>query len=47
MTKETYQVIKRISAEELRELLFPLDNVFDHGKGSVIGDGFIILDDCS
>ena len=33
MTKETYQEIKRISGEELRELLSALDNVFELAKG--------------
>ena len=38
MSKETYQEIKRISGEELRELLSNLDNVFDLGTGTVMGD---------
>jgi len=29
MSKETYQEIKRISGDELKELLSDLDNVFD------------------
>tara|TARA_Y100001968_G_scaffold16201_1_gene12911 strand:- start:4253 stop:4393 length:141 start_codon:yes stop_codon:yes gene_type:complete len=37
MSKETYQEIKRISCEELRELLSDLDNVFDLGTGTLIG----------
>ena len=39
MSKETYQEIKRISGEELIELLSDLDNVFDLGTGTtLIGD---------
>ncbi len=38
MSKETYQEIKRISGEELRELLSDLDNVFDIGTGTLMGD---------
>ena len=38
MSKEIYQEIKRISGEELRELLSDLDNVFDMGTGVLIGD---------
>ena len=41
MSKETYQEIKRISGEELRELLTDLDNVFDLGTGSLIGDDLV------
>tara|TARA_Y100001968_G_C18932612_1_gene514958 strand:+ start:239 stop:373 length:135 start_codon:yes stop_codon:yes gene_type:complete len=36
MSKETYQEIKRISGEELKELLSDLDNIFDIGTGSLI-----------
>ncbi len=36
MSKETYQEIKRISGEELRELLTDLDNVFDVGTGTLM-----------
>ena len=38
MSKETYQEIKRISGEELKELLSNLDNVFDLGTGTLLGD---------
>ena len=38
MSKETYQEIKRISGEELIELLSDLDKVFDIGTGTLIGD---------
>tara|TARA_B100000965_G_scaffold177954_1_gene148496 strand:+ start:211 stop:351 length:141 start_codon:yes stop_codon:yes gene_type:complete len=41
MTKETYQEIKRISGEELRELLSDLDNIFDFGTGTLIGDSYL------
>tara|TARA_Y100001968_G_scaffold299181_1_gene309610 strand:- start:395 stop:538 length:144 start_codon:yes stop_codon:yes gene_type:complete len=33
MSKETYQEIKRISGEELRDLLSDLDKVYDLGTG--------------
>ena len=36
MSKETYQEIKRISGEELRELLSDLDNVFDLGTATLM-----------
>ena len=38
MSKEAYQEIKRITGEELKELLSDLDNVFDLGTGSFIHD---------
>tara|TARA_Y100001968_G_C18925568_1_gene511833 strand:+ start:158 stop:298 length:141 start_codon:yes stop_codon:yes gene_type:complete len=38
MSKETYQEIKRISGEELRELLSDLDNIFDLGTGTVMAE---------
>ena len=38
MSKETYQEIKRISGEELKDLLSDLDNVFDLGTGALLGD---------
>ena len=38
MSKETYQEIKRISGEELKNLLSDLDNVFDLGTGTLIRD---------
>ena len=46
MSKETYQEIKRISGEELKELLSDLDNVFDLGTGTLIGDGSLNSPDC-
>ena len=45
MTKETYQELKRISGEELRELLSDLDNVFDLGTGTLMGDSFVTSTD--
>ena len=36
MSKETYQEIKRISGEELIELLSDLDNIFDLGTGTTL-----------
>ena len=41
MSKETYQEIKRISGEELIELLTDLDNVFDIGTGTLIDYDFL------
>ena len=41
MSKETYQEIKRISGEELRELLSDLDNVFDLGTGTILSDSYL------
>ena len=41
MSKETYQEIKRISGEELKELLSNLDNVFDLGTGTLLGDSYL------
>ena len=38
MSKEAYQELKRISGEELSELLSDLDKVFDLGTGTLIGD---------
>tara|TARA_B100000700_G_scaffold7922_1_gene8347 strand:+ start:241 stop:405 length:165 start_codon:yes stop_codon:yes gene_type:complete len=43
MSKETYQQIKRISGEELRELLSDLDNVIDLGTITLMGDSSFIL----
>ena len=43
MSKETYREIKRISGEELRELLSDLDNVFDLGTGTLMSDGYLTL----
>ena len=41
MTKETYQEIKQISGEELREILSDLDNVFDLGKVTLMSDIYL------
>ena len=41
MTKEKYHEIKKISGEELRELLSDLDNIFDLGTGTLIGDSYL------
>ena len=38
MSEETYQEIKRISGEELRNLLSDLDNIFDTGKNTLLAD---------
>ena len=43
--KETYQEIKRISGEELKELLSNLDNVFDLGTGTLLGDSYLASTD--
>ncbi|WP_187152572.1 hypothetical protein [Prochlorococcus marinus] len=45
MSKETYQEIKRISGEELQELLSDLDNVYDLGTGTVMGDSYFTSTD--
>ena len=45
MSKETYQEIKRISGEELRELLSDLDNVFNLGTSSLMGDCYLASSD--
>ena len=45
MTKETYHEIKRMSGEELKELLTNLDNVFDLGTGTLLGDSFLASTD--
>ena len=45
MSKETYQEIKRISGEELKELLSDLDNVFDLGSSSLMSEKFDTSDD--
>tara|TARA_B100001029_G_C14583478_1_gene195234 strand:+ start:108 stop:248 length:141 start_codon:yes stop_codon:yes gene_type:complete len=45
MSKETYQEIKRISGEELRELLSDLDNVFDLGTGTFLGNSYLSSSD--
>ena len=41
MSKETYQEIKRISGEELKELLSNLDNVFDLGTVTLMSDCYL------
>ena len=46
MSKEIYQEIKRISGEQLRELLSDLDNVFDLGTGTLIGNSYMTSTDC-
>ncbi len=45
MSKETYQEIKRLSGEELRKLLSDLDNVFDLGTATIMGDSCVISSD--
>ena len=45
MSKETYQEIKRISGEELKEFLSNLDNVFDLGTGTLLGDSYLASTD--
>ena len=45
MSKETYHEIKRISGEELKDLLSDLDNVFDLGTGTLIGENYLNTDD--
>ena len=45
MSKETYQEIKRISGEELKELLSNLDNVFDLGTGTLLGESHLASTD--
>ena len=45
MSKETYQEIKRISGEELKELLSNLDTVFDLGTGTLLGDNYLASTD--
>ena len=41
MSKETYQEIKKISCEELKDLLSDLENVFDLGTETLIGDNVV------
>ena len=41
MSKETYQEIKRISGEELKELLSNLNNIFDLGTGTLLSDCYL------
>ena len=38
MSKDTYQEIKRISGEELKNLLSELDNVFDIQNETLVVD---------
>ena len=45
MSKETYQKIKRISGDELRELLSDLDNSFDLGTGALLNDNYLTSSD--
>ncbi len=45
MSNETYQEIKRISGEELRELLSYLENVFDLGTCTFMGDRYLTSSD--
>jgi len=45
MSKETYQEIKRISGEELKDLLSNLDNVFDLGTGTLLDDCYLASTD--
>ena len=45
MSKETYLEIKRISGEELKELLSNLDNVFDLGTGTLLDDSYFASTD--
>jgi len=45
MSKETYQEIKRISGEELKELLSNLDNVFDLATGTLLGESHLASTD--
>ena len=45
MSNETYQEIKRISGEELKELLSNLDSVFDLGTGTLLGDCYLASTD--
>ena len=45
MSKETYQEIKRISGEELKELLSNLDSVFNLGTGTLFGDSYLASSD--
>tara|TARA_Y100001978_G_C23320155_1_gene257949 strand:- start:112 stop:252 length:141 start_codon:yes stop_codon:yes gene_type:complete len=42
MSKEAYQEIKRISGEELKELLSDLDNIFDLGTGTLMADSYSV-----
>ena len=45
MSKETYQEIKRISGEELKELLSNLDNIFDLGTGTLLNYSYLASTD--
>ena len=46
MSEETYQEIKRISGEELKDLLFNLDSVFDLGNGTLFNNGHLASSSC-
>tara|TARA_B100000700_G_C14917439_1_gene795383 strand:- start:1047 stop:1184 length:138 start_codon:yes stop_codon:yes gene_type:complete len=41
MSKESYQEIKRITGEELRDLLSDLDYIFDLGTGILLRDSLL------
>ena len=45
MSNETYQEIKRISGEELKELLSNLDSVFDLSTGTLLGHSYLASSD--
>ena len=45
MSKDTYQEIKGISGEELKELLSNLDNAFDLGTGTLFGNIYLASTD--
>ncbi len=42
MSKEAYQEIKKISGEELKQLLSDLDNIFDLGTGTLLNESLVI-----
>ncbi len=45
MSKETYQQIKRISGEELKELLSDLNNILDLVASNLISDSSLTSTD--
>ena len=45
MSKETYQEIKRISVEELKDFLSNLDNVFYLGTSCLLSDSYLASTD--
>ena len=45
MSKEAYQEIKRISGEELIELLSDLDEILDLGTVTLMGDCYLTTTD--